>query len=68
MQKEVLDKMIKKVWAIEPFQLFRELVDNDLWEGGTIAAEDMFNDEFLFKPRAALVAHLYQKETGDVLA
>jgi len=27
MQKEVLDKMIKKVWAIEPFQLFRELVE-----------------------------------------
>ena len=67
MQKEVLDKMIKKVWAIEPLKLFRELVDNDLWEGGTIAAHDMFNDEFLFKPRVALVAHLYQEETGEVL-
>ena len=67
LQEEVLDKVTQKVWAIEPYKLFRTLIDEDLWEGGTIAATDMFNEEYLFNPRVMLVAHYYEQETGEKL-
>ena len=68
MNEAILKDIIQKVWDMNPFDLFQKLVENDLAPGGTIKAEDMFNEEFLLKPRAALVNFLYTEETGEVLA
>lgn len=68
MNEAILKEIIQKVWDMNPFDLFQKLVENDLASGGTIKAEDMFNEEFLLKPRAALVNFLYTEETGEVLA
>ena len=65
--EEILDEVTGEVWDIDPFQLFRDLVDKGIWEGGTVKAEDMFDEKFLLKPRCALVAFLYEERTGEVL-
>lgn len=68
MNEVLLKEIIQKVWKMDSFELFNKLLDEDLITEGTIKAEDMFNEDFLLKPRAALVNFLYKEETGEVLA